>query len=111
VSVSLGRTREPDTDQRPGTFASPVESTAPVVDGRIVRDPFERVRSHRCRTRTRGCECRQQEYRNPTPKSAHMAECELCGKELDAERMTDEREADGETVYLCCPQCVEDYEG
>ena len=40
-----------------------------------------------------------------------MAECELCGKELDAERMTDEREADGETVYLCCPRCVEDYEG
>ena len=40
-----------------------------------------------------------------------MAECEPCGKELDAERMTDEREADGETVYLCCPQCVEDYEG
>ena len=39
-----------------------------------------------------------------------MAECELCSKELDAEQMTDEREEDGETVYLCCPHCVEDYD-
>ena len=40
-----------------------------------------------------------------------MAECELCGKELDAELMSDEREEDGETIYLCCPHCVGDYDG
>lgn len=39
-----------------------------------------------------------------------MATCTVCGKELDAELMTDQREANGETIYLCCPQCQSVYD-
>lgn len=38
-----------------------------------------------------------------------MAECTVCGKELDADQMSEQREENGETVYLCCPQCQEEY--
>jgi hypothetical protein len=40
-----------------------------------------------------------------------MAECTVCGKELDADQMSEQREENGETVYLCCPQCQEEYSG
>lgn len=40
-----------------------------------------------------------------------MADCEFCGKQLDAELMTEEREEGGETIYLCCPHCRDDYDG
>jgi YHS domain-containing protein len=39
-----------------------------------------------------------------------MAECTVCGKELDAELMTEEREEDGGTIYLCCPLCQSHYD-
>lgn len=39
-----------------------------------------------------------------------MATCEACGKELDAEQMTDQRETNGKTIYLCCPQCQSEYD-
>ena len=40
-----------------------------------------------------------------------MAECTVCGKELDADQMSEQREENGEPVYLCCPQCQEEYSG
>jgi hypothetical protein len=40
-----------------------------------------------------------------------MAVCEYCGKELDEDLMTDARDVDDGTIYLCCPNCAEDYDG
>ncbi len=39
-----------------------------------------------------------------------MAECTVCGKELDADVMTDEKDYAGETYYVCCPNCEDDFE-
>jgi hypothetical protein len=40
-----------------------------------------------------------------------MAECTVCGKELEADLMTEELEEDDGTVYLCCPLCRDEYSG
>jgi hypothetical protein len=40
-----------------------------------------------------------------------MAECTVCSKELEADLMTDQFEENGETIYLCCPQCEGEYAG
>lgn len=40
-----------------------------------------------------------------------MAECTAWGKELEADLMTDQRDEDGKTIYLCCPLCKDEYDG
>jgi hypothetical protein len=39
-----------------------------------------------------------------------MAECVVCGKELEESQMTAEVEHDGDSGYVCCPLCQSEYQ-
>ncbi|MFC7156279.1 YHS domain-containing protein [Halomarina halobia] len=39
-----------------------------------------------------------------------MPQCAVCGKTLAEQLMEEEIERDGETYYVCCPNCQDDFQ-
>ena len=39
-----------------------------------------------------------------------MAECVVCDKELESSEMEDQIDHEGESYYVCCPECEDEFE-